>query len=399
MTGSRPPQASNRRLFGAAHAARSLGWSVVDLLLAWHLHARMGLTGMQTGWLLFGFLLLGGTATFLVGLAFSRYRARGALVVRVQLPATIATAVLLSIQFSTASILIAVCAGLAFRLAYAVQDVAQNMLASLLPTDAVDAFRYARLRVILSAVTRCIVVSGFALALPISMTVMLVPVGFAMVVSAISLRKLVFPARPDVAPAPWRVDDIMPLGLPILLVAWVIAASLLPTLNRLLIFAPAIDGLNRSGAWLLGGFCLGSVIGPLLRDYVERSALMTMIAVSGLLMILPIPFLSSASWPVAGAIVHGMAVSIIGVQLWTATSRIAMDDTRRDRSSDGVVFGSVILTIHLASAAGMLVLGPLIEGFEAGRPGIAFAALALTFAGALLITAIGVSERRAPAAA
>lgn len=399
MIGRRSPQTVNRRLFGTAHATRSLGWSVVDLLLGWHLHVRLGLTGTQTGWLLFSFFLVGGTATLLAGIALSRCHAGGSLVTRVQLPAAMATAALLSIQFSTGNLIGAVVAGLAFRLTYAVQDVAQNMLASLLPANVADAGRYARLRVILSAMSRCIVVGGFALEPPVGMTVTLLPIGVGMIASAFALRRLVFPFRPEVSLASTRLDRGMPVGLLKLLLAWTIAASLLPTLNRLLIFSPAMNGLDRSGAWLLGGFCFGSVIGPILRDYVKRPILIAMVAASGLVMILPIPFPGGAACTIAGAIVHGMAVSMIGVHLWTATSRIAMDEARRGCSSDGVVFGSVILTIHLASATGMLVLGPLIGGFEAGRPGFALTALALTLAGAVLVIAIGVIERRAPVAA
>ena len=108
----------------------------------------MGLTGTQTGWLLSVFFVLGGVATFLAGLALSRCRAGGAFVIRVQLPAAIATAGLLITQFSTASVPIVIVAGIGFRLTYAVQDVAQNMLAWLLPSDLADAGRYAQLRVI-----------------------------------------------------------------------------------------------------------------------------------------------------------------------------------------------------------------------------------------------------------
>ena len=403
MTDGRTLQASNLRRFGAAHGARSLGWSVVDVLLVWHLHAKVGLTGAETGRVLFAFLALGGTVTFLVGLAFSRYRATGRTVVRVQLPAAIMAAVLLWVQFRVEDASAVIAAGVVFRIAYAVQDVAQNMLASLLPADAADVRRYARLRVTLSAVTRCCVVAGFALTAATGMNVMLAVIALAMAASALSLRALVFPPRPDVAPVSRWDGPVMPPGLPRLLLGWVIAATLLPTLNRLLVFAPAIEGLPRSGAWLLGGFCLGSVIGPMLRNTVDRSMLLAMVVASGMLMVLPMPIAMNGAWDgtwrVAGALVHGIAVSVIGVNLWSTTSRIAIAEAQRGRSSDGMVFGSVILTIHLASAAGMLVLGPLIEGFEAGRQGVGVAALSLTVVGALLLAGIGISGRTAPAAA
>ncbi|MDJ0278918.1 hypothetical protein QLH51_19200 [Sphingomonas sp. 2R-10] len=400
MSANRSGLHANLRRFGAAHATRSLGWSVVDLLLAWHLHAKLGLSGTQTGWLMLTLLAAGGTATFLVGLAFARNRATGETVVRVQFPASMATGILLVLQFQVTDPGAVLAIGLAFRVAYGVQDVSQNMLSSLLPADEAEAACYARIRVALSAVTRCCVVTGFALLTPAGSAIMLGAIAIAMIVSAWSLRDLVFPVRPTIEPPRDPHHRCMPPALAPLLVAWMIAATVLPTLQRLLIFAPALDGSERTGAWLLVGFCAGSVIGPMISQVVNRVAVLAMIVASGAVMILPLqPGQGGAWWSIAGAVVHGVGVSIVGVSLWAATSRVAMTNADAGRSGDGVVFGSVILTIHLASAGGMLVLGPLIEGFEAGRQGTAFAALALTILGAVLLAGAGISGRTEPATA
>lgn len=276
----------NRVRFGAAHGARSLGWSAVDMLLAWHLHVRVGLTGVHTGWLTFAFLVLGGVATFLVGFALSRLRAAGPMVVRVQLFATIATAVLLWAQFAVQDAAAAIVAGMGFRLAYAVQDVAQNMLASLLPEDEADAGDYARLRVTLSAITRCLIVTGFALTTRAGMTMLLALIGMAMVASATGLRGAVFPPRPLAEPAASRT---IPPGLPALLLQWLVVMTLLPTMSRLLVFTPVVAEQPRSGAWLLGAYCIGLVIGPLLRDTIGRPLTLALVIASGA-MILPPPF-------------------------------------------------------------------------------------------------------------
>jgi len=397
MDESRRQRTSNLHRFGAAHATRSLGWAVVDLLLAWHLHAKLGLTGVQTGWMLFALLALGGVATVLVGLALGRHGATGDMVVRLQLPATIATGILLVLQFRVEGVVALVIIGLLFRIAYAVQDVTQNMLSSLLPADEADIVRYARLRVMLSAVTRCCVVLGFALLLPSGIGAMLIAIALAMIAAALSLRRLVFPVRPGIG----ALRDSLPSaedGIPSLLAAWVVAAMVLPTLQRLLIFAPAVGGSTFAGAWLLSGFCAGSVIGPTLWQTIDRHVLVAMIAGSGLTIIMPVPPALQAGiggdwWHFAGAVVHGIAVSLVGVRLWATTSRVARRK-RRGRSRDGLVFGSVILTIHLASAAGMLVLGPLIEGFEAGHTGGMLIALALTVLGGLLVGGVGSGRNR-----
>ncbi|WP_413061467.1 hypothetical protein ACLN6N_02570 [Sphingomonas carotinifaciens] len=63
------------------------------------------------------------------------------------------------------------------------------------------------------------------------------------------------------------------------------------------------------------------------------------------------------------------------------------------------VLHALILTLHLASAGGMLVASPLIEGVGAARPAFIFAAVAITILGAFLLTVLGLSERTTPEAA
>ncbi|MBJ6120876.1 hypothetical protein [Sphingomonas mollis] len=399
MTAHRSTQACNRYRFGAAHGSRSLVWSIVDLLLAWHFHIDLGLTGPETGWVLFALLMLGGAVTFIAGLTLSRLAATGQLVVKVQLPAAIAAATLLPLQFYFHEALTVISAGVAFRIAYAVQDVAQNMLASLLPVNEADARGYARLRVTLSAFARCCVVSGFAIALGTGMTVLLIFSSVVVIISAISLRKLEFPSRASRPQLPGQDYGTIPTRLPRLLISWAIAAAFLPTFNRLFIFSPAVAGAPRSGAWILAGFCFGSVFGPMIPNAISPPILVTMVVSSGSMMLLPMPVAIEGSADMAGAVVHGVALSLIGVRLWAAASGIAMAEAQGGRSRDGIVFGSVILTIHLASAVGMLVLGPLIEGFEAGRVGTTLTALTFTVLGALLLSAITPNGRTAIVAA
>lgn len=384
---------SNRIRFGAAHGARSLAWSTVDLLLAWHLHVRVGLSGVQTGWLLCGFLLVGGVATFLVGLAFSRRGATGPAVVRAQWPAALATAVLFWAQFRVREVAAVIAVGLAFRLTYAVQDVAQNMLASLLPADEADARGYARLRVILSALSRCMVVAGFALVSPTTLVLLAGAVGLIIAVSATGLRGTVFPERPRDCTA-GRAPGAIPSGLFGLLIGWVMVVALLPTVSRLLVFTPSVAGALPGGPWLLGNFWLGAIVGPLLRPSVRPVAMLALIAASATMIVWPAPIAVAGLWPIAGAAVHGAAFSIVGVQFWAATSRLAMADADRGRSSDGLVFGSVLLTIQIATAAGMLLIGPLIEGVERGGRDAPGRALALTLAGGVAITVLDIVARR-----
>ncbi len=387
-------QPSNLRRFGAAHAARSLGWSVVDLLFAWHLHVNVGMTGVETGWWLFLLLGIGGVATLLTGFMLSRWATDGHMVVWIQIPATIAAAILLCVQFQASKTCLVLVAGAAFRIFYAVQDVAQNMLTSLLPQDDRDADRYAQLRVTLSAGARCCVVTGFAVSVRI-LPAMLAIIAVATIASAVSLRCLIFPRRPKPRD---RMDGsiyLMPAGLARLLLGWSTAAMLLPTLNRLLIFSASPPLLPGSGIWLLAGFYLGSMAGPLWKRPAPGE-LLAMTTLSALSMIVVVAGVPGLAVQVAGAALHGMALSAFGVQLWAATSRLAITRARIGHRADGIIFGSVILTLHLASAAGMLVAGPLIEGVEAARPAFVFAAVAITILGAFLLTILGRSGKTTP---
>lgn len=399
MTPSHAVKASNRYRYGAAHAARSLCWSTVDLFLAWHIHEKVGLGGLQTGVVLFVLLAVGGTATFLIGLAFSRYPLSGIRMVRLQVYATMGVALSLVGQFAIAGPLATILVGLCFRLCYAVQDVTQNVLGMMLPADDCEVHLYARQRVILSAVTRCLVVTGIAFTSPALITPMLSLIGVAMITSAASLRGLSFPRlRLEGAT---KGQAALPRALPSLLFSWVIAGALLPTLSRILIFTPSTTGLPQPGFWLLSAFCLGSIVGPLLPSSRHPSLSILLIVASGAVMILPVPFVGDGILRMGAAMFHGIGVSSIGVRLWARTSRLAIAEADRGHSNAGLIVSSVILTIQLASAVGMLILGPLIERFETGWSAAGLLALGLTGTGALLIAGLdfSCSERIPPATA
>lgn len=319
------------------------------------------------------------------------------MVVWIQVPATIAAAILMCVQFQVSDACLVIAAGVAFRIAYAVQDVAQNMLTSLLPADDRDADRYARLRVTLSAGARCYVVSAYAVSVRI-LVPMLVVIAVAAIASAVSLRRVIFPYRLVCGERTNAKTYSMPAGLARLLLGWPIAAMLLPALNRLLIFSASPPLLPRSGIWLLAGFCLGSMAGPLWKKPAP-GRLLAMTTLSALSIIVVVAGVPGLVVQVAGAVLHGMALSAFGVQLWAATSRLAITRAQMGHRADGIIFGSVILTLHLASAAGMLVAGPLIEGVEAARPAFIFAGVAITILGAFLLTVLGLSERTTPEAA
>jgi MFS family permease len=102
-------------------------------------------------------------------------------------------------------------------------------------------------------------------------------------------------------------------------------------------------------------------------------------------MILILPPGIGAATRIAAAVSHGVAISIINVHLWARTSQMAMDEARAGRNRYGTIFGAVILTLHLATAISMAMLGPLIDQLDGGRHQTPIAALLMTAIGALTI--------------
>jgi MFS family permease len=381
---------SNRTRFGAVHGARSLAWAAMDLLLAWHLHVRIGLGGTQTGWAMCLFLVTGGAATALAGHLLTRYERSGAAIIRLQLPATCVTALLLWAQFAVTGAAAAIAAGIAFRLSYAVQDVTQNTLAALLPRDDADARGYAGLRVMLSAAARCLIVVAFALAPAGGMAPLLPIVGALMIASAVALRGATLAPRSNLRCASER-DREMPTGWLALLLDWIMAATLLPIVSRLLIFAPPTASIWGSGAVLLGAYCLGTVIGPTVRARLGRRVALALVVASAAVLTLPVDLGTIAR--ITAALMHGIGFSIVNVYLWAETSRMAMDEAQAGRHRDAAIFGTVIMIIHFATAVGMTILGPLIDLLDAGHHQAPAIGLVLTTIGALTLVRPGSRHR------
>ncbi len=393
----------NHGRFAAAHAARSLGWATTDLLLAWHLHSVVGFAGATVSLLLAVFLSTGALANLGVGFLLTVRRASSADYVRLQLVGAVATAILLAAQFLVIDPVAVIVVGVAFRIAYAVQDVPQNALGSLLPRDNGDAKRYARLRVTLSGVMRVAAISvHLLLSRSAADGIALAVIGGLIVASALGLRELRFPAASRIRSAVIEREPSWPSGLPKLLSGFIAAAALLPTLSRLLIFAPTIAGeMPQAGGWMLAAFCVGSVAGPFLHyrlsvAFGERIALL-----SGIIVVLASALVVTIGGAVPvralGAAMHGIGLGAVGVHLWTSAARVAMDDAASGPRRDGLVASAVILTTHVSMAVGALFLAPLIDAYEAGDPAAALAAFVVVTVGGVVLALTELPlRRRAP---
>lgn len=375
---------------------------MVDLLLAWHLHRVIGQSAWTVSILMTVFLATGALANLTIGYVLTARNAAASSYVRLQMVGAGAAAVALAGQFLARDIVVVTLVGILFRIAYAMQDVPQNALGSLLPTDDRDAVRYARLRVMLSGAMRVVAILLHLMLLQIDRRIAdaiafagIGALGFA---SAVALQGLTFPVRPVRRAAAAPAAPPCPRGLPRLLLGFAIAGALLPTLNRLLIFSPGIEGrVPHFGSWMLAAFCLGSIAGPevhgrLARGRGEAAPLLAGVAIAIGSAALA-TFVTSLSLRGVAIMLHGIGLSVIGVHLWASAARIAMRDGAIGQRRDALVASAVILTSHVSMAVGALFLAPLIDAYEAGDPGAALAALLLVCGGGLAILVLAGGRR------
>ena len=227
-------------------------------------------------------------------------------------------------------------------------------------------------------------------------------IGASLIASSLTLFGVRFP--PVVAcPIDPPRSIATPHGLLRLLCAFAILTAILPTLNRLFIFTPAANApVANIGSWLLAAFYCGVIAGPLAQRHLsagrtERSVgIMTIlpIAVSAILLVTAGSYVA-----IAAAALHGAALSMIGASLWAEAARIAMTDACGGPRGDGLVASAVILTTHLSTALGALLIAPLIEGYERSDPRAEFGAALLVCAGALAIVPLILRRRTGPATA
>lgn len=398
--GTEEERTSNRLRYALAHATRSVAWSAVDLLLAWHLHVVVGLSGVATSTLLFVFLLTGSICSLAVGYWLSGSHAKAGVYVRLQLGASVAAAVLLACQFVASDVIAVLVTGLGFRIAFSIQDVTQTCLASLLPSDDTDTDAYARLHVVLSSAARLIILAMHVLLSRLDSVlargIVICGMSVMTVIGALGLRSVHFPeTRPSPSTFSWRTNRS---GVGRLLLAFALSTIFMPTVTRLLLFLPMVPGQRDFASGMVAAYYIGSMAGPIvhgrlgvIRPNRNSAPLCAFIAVaSGAAMLFPLPpFLREVA-----AVLHGVALSMLVVGLWAGAAFAA----RRD-ASDGFVFGSVAFTMHIASALGALAIGPLIEGIEAGSERAASGALALTTLGAVAIAVLVPMRTAAPASA
>lgn len=404
-----------RTWFGISHFAKSLAWGFVDLLLAYYLIAVLDMPAAEASVLLFVLLTAGAVFDLLVGLALNAAGTSLGRILRLHLFGAAATAVTLVFQFIPLSpeAPVVLATGLLFRLSFALYDVPQNALTSMLPSDAADARRYVVVRATLGGVAK-LVVTGANLGLAqftamefrVGGVVLLVIFGAAMVVSASVLWILgggAHAAAPSPPPQAFRV----PKGLWAVLFAFAVSTLALATLSRLVVFSAAPPDEHDLGAWMLLAVSAGGVTGPWIALRLEalwgwrkaHIAIGGLSSVAGAVAALQMD--PGGLWfrPVVGFL-YGLGLGGVGAFLWEAATRVAMRHAAATgQRADGLVFGAVIFVIQISIALGALVLGRLVEGFAAGEAATGALTAGLTVGGAVLTIGTLLRQRTGPAEA
>lgn len=391
-------QPSLRHLYAAGHFARTLAWSFVDLALGFYLHARLGLSAAHTGQLLAISLAYSSVLDLLLAAMFTRLRNQHRLALRLQLIGGLGTAASACLLFSPgpangSAFLPLLAASLLFRTCYAVYDVAQNALTSLLPRDEDEAMRYVSTRAVVVPISKlCIAAALFGVVgapaspgssgneLLIGMII-----GVLITCAALPLACVSTPSRLSAAKMPGTGALPLPALLPVLLAA-AAETALVGLAGRMFPFAD-------QGATLTFAMVAGMVVAPwlCLRLHSSLHSETGMIALMSVLAVAAVGgYQARPSLPVAIACAsaHGAAVASVGLVLWRRTALIAHRHAARSgREDDLSCFALLTGTMKLSIAASSLLLGQLLPGIQAGDPGTAAALIALVAVGSLLALA------------
>jgi len=402
-----------RRAYGAGHFAKSLAWTFTDLLLAYYANVRLGLSAAETGLLLFFSMAYG--AVLDIGVAFVLRRDEGSRrrILLIQFAAGLATATALVIVFSPvrgdlppfAYLVIAL--GL-LRTAYAVYDVAQNALVSLLPSDEADAHRYVVLRQTLSAVARlCVAAISFLIidkSAPAGREILLASV-IAMLIVATASWILAWAGPVRAVDPPRAAGGLrLPAGAGRLLLAAAVHSGPFNMTARMVTFVERSGGSDHTGASLLFAMVLGTLIGPIAigRLRGDLGGPWTALAFTALGIAAGAAFLvdpRSGTVALVACCAYGVSLGATTTLFWRGMSAAIRDHARRTgERTDLTAFALLTATLKLASAVFGGAVGLALDGFRAGEWATSLGlGVVMTLGGLCFIALIAPIRRGGPA--
>ncbi|WP_404713659.1 MFS transporter [Sphingomonas sp. MMS24-J13] len=404
-----PP--STLALFGAGHVCKSLIWSFADLLFGYYAYAYLHLTAADVGWILaisFGYsgVLDVAVAAFLSGrTGYER------MVPRLQWIGAACTALSVLALFCPLPLgerllcywLLAL--SIAFRTAYALYDIAQNALVSLLPRSETEARRFVTVRtslsygakILVSLASFLVIGPGGQTALPL---LIIVPVACATLAAAYPMARCHTAAA--VPETPHDGALAVPLGLLVpILVAVAAQTCLLGLVGRFLPFMKDPHSGASIGALMVLGSVDGGVFGPFLAGRLLRATRGFVAANVGCTCVCMV----SAAWMIVGgdrvqliaaAAMYSIAGGGLSALVWGQFSAaVRCHAQATGRRSDLASFALLTATIKLGAGGTGLFLGKLLEGFQAQQPSALGTIVSATLiGGAVSIAAMGMGHRR-----
>ena len=398
-----------RSAYGAGHFAKSLVWTFTDLLLAYYANVRVGLSASETGLLLFLSMAYGAVLDPAVAYALRHAEGSRRRILQIQFMAGLLTAAALMVVFapSLASvspfIYLLVTLGL-LRTGYAVYDVAQNALVSLLPADEADAHRYVVLRQTLSAVARlCVAALSFLIVdkgAPMGREALLAgAIAMLVVMTASWMLAWAGPPREGLAPRS-AIGLRLPSGTPRLLMAAVVHSGPFSMAARMLTFVDRGGSGDHTGASLLFAMVLGTLVGPILIGRLLRQpgrlsaagAFTTLgVVAGGAFLVDP----RSGVPALIACCAYGVGLGATMTLFWRGMSVAVRDHVRvTGERTDLAAFAVLTGCLKLASAVFGGAVGLVLEGFRAGHWGTNLALAALvTFGGVCFAALMAPVER------
>lgn len=376
-------------------------WSFADLLFGYFAHVQMGLSASATGWIIFISLVYSGALDVLAAALLSAFPGHEEGVPRLQLLGAALTAIASALLFSPLALpsdplffwLLAI--SLLFRTGYALYDVSQNALVSLLPRDDREAQRYVTTRTTLSYVAKVAVAlasfliigtgerQGSPLAVILPIAAMTLAAAYPMARHRIGNDRTNEGESLAGSPPPMRL-------LAPVLAAVAAQICLLGLIGRFLPFAQDPQTGTPIGAPLVLASVVGGMLGPLLADRVLRdgrgftlaNAGFTAVCVGSVLVIL----LGRTSVQLlAAAAVFSVGGGAIGTLVWNELSAaVRAHALISGRRADLASFALLTATIKLGAGGTGLFLGGLLDGYEARSAAAVGAIAAATIAGGIL---------------
>lgn len=388
---------ARRSIYTCGHFAKSLTWSFPDLLLAYYANVRLGMSAQETGMLLCVSMGLGALLDVSGAFLLRRFEGSARRILLVQLLGGVATAFTLVLVFSPmqGTFFFMVAALTLFRIAYAVYDISQNALLSLLPEDADDAHHYVVWRQVLSGLARLCVAGLAFLLVGRGVSIGQEYLAAAVIAGLILLTAwaaLLWLNPSQVAPnMAYGPSLAIPVGLPTLCLAGAALGGPAALAARMVTFVETPSPDDHRGAVLLSAFVIGTVIGPFVLPPPSSARRPPGRLLGAITIVATAVFLSDPTSRLAAPIAcaaYGFGMGGMMTLFWRRASlAIRSHALHTGIRTDLAAFALLTAAIKSSVAVFGMVLGWMLDGFKAGDPATMLWLGSVTAAGALVFLA------------